>query len=375
MLDILQLAILFTGLIVTPMYFVCLHEMKYFPTISLTEGGDITMANALRLVTIISTGLVLGYALMTFGHHVFEWGGLENLNKPNIVLFFAILGFISIALFLLSRFMDKTIYQSIAQYEDLLDLEYKEYRKEIRDADSIRKKLINKAGAMSERNERAKKELAKSTTEQYVLDKEVSDAESKMQENQKTLGRMKKEKSDTKKKIKDTEKQNELDTLLIEMVCSEVILVQKKFDEVEASFREKQQILQPLLEVQKNKSATLKERMKEHNSLVKLIGDTQKEISASTKELISVKRKCKDALKAKDKLGQKSPGVQDDLNRELANLADLEQQIDTYQGILDEYDIAVLSKEDQEKTLELFEKRLDKHYSDSESTTRKIFEN
>jgi len=349
--------------------------MKYFPTISLTEGGDITMANALRLVTIISTGLVLGYALMTFGHHVFEWGGLENLNKPNIVLFFAILGFISIALFLLSRFMDKTIYQSIAQYEDLLDLEYKEYRKEIRDADSIRKKLINKAGAMSERNERAKKELAKSTTEQYVLDKEVSDAESKMQENQKTLGRMKKEKSDTKKKIKDTEKQNELDTLLIEMVCSEVILVQKKFDEVEASFREKQQILQPLLEVQKNKSATLKERMKEHNSLVKLIGDTQKEISASTKELISVKRKCKDALKAKDKLGQKSPGVQDDLNRELANLADLEQQIDTYQGILDEYDIAVLSKEDQEKTLELFEKRLDKHYSDSESTTRKIFEN
>jgi len=301
--------------------------MKYFPTISLTEGGDITMANALRLMTIVSTGLVLGYALMTFGHHVFEWGGLENLNKPNIVLFFTILGFISIALFLLSRFMDKTIYQSIAEYEDLLDLEYNEYRKEIRVADSIRKKSMYKAGAMSERNELVKKELAKSATEQYDLDKKAFEIESEMQEKQKTLGRVKKEKSDTKKKIEETNKQKEL-------VSSELILMQKKLAAVKASFREQQNILKPLLKVQKNKSAELKESKKERDVLVKLIENTKKEISASTKELTSLKGKCKDALESKDELDQNLPGGQDDLNRDLTKLADMKQQIDSYQQTL-----------------------------------------
>jgi hypothetical protein len=375
MLNILQLAILFTGLIVTPMYFVCLHEMKYFPTISLTEGGDITMANALRLLTIISTALVLGYALMTFGHHVFEWGGLENLNKPNIVLFFAILGFISIALFLASRFIDKTIYQSVAKYEDFLDLEYKEYRKEIRDADLIRKKSINKAGAMSERNERAKKELAKSTTEQYVLDKEVADAESEMQENQKTLGRMKKVKSDTKKKIKDTKKQIEVDEKLIIKTRSEMVGLQNMIDNIEAAFREKQEILQPLLEVQKDKSSTLKEKKREFNFLVELMAKTQKNLSASTKELTSLKRKYKAKLKSKDKLNQNSAEVRKDLASNLAKLVDLEKQMNNYQSIINENSIAELSVEETEKAIELFEKRLDKHYSDSESTTGKIFEN
>jgi chromosome segregation ATPase len=348
--------------------------MKYFPTISLTEGGDITMANALRLLTIISTALVLGYALMTFGHHVFEWGGLENLNKPNIVLFFAILGFISIALFLASRFIDKTIYQSIAKYEDFLDLEYKESRKKIRDADLIRKKSINKADAMSERNERAKEELAKSTAEQYALEKEVSDAESEMQENQKTLGHMKKVKSDTKKKIKDTKKQIEIDEKLIIKTRYEMAGLQNMIDNIEAAFREKQEILLPLLEVQKDKSSTLKEKKREFNFLVELIAKTQKNLSASTKELTSLKRKYKAKLKSKDKLDQNSARVQEELTRTLAEFLDLEKQISNYQSIIEEYSIAELSVEDSEKTLELLQKRINKQFSESESTTGKIFE-
>ena len=374
MLDILQITIVamlpFCGFF----YFVCLNELKYFPTINLTEGGDITLANQLRSVVIIGTGLVSSYSLMTLGHY-FGLGGFETLNKPNIALLFVILGIFSFVLFLISRFMDKTIYQSIAKYEGYLDLEYKEYRKKIRDADILRKKSRNKAGEMSEINDRLEEDLKKSTTEQYELDGKIFATESEMQERQESLGRLKKQKSDSEKKIKDTKKQLVADDISIKKVSFEVDELQKQVDKVEAAFREKQNILQPLLETQKDKSSTLKEKNREYKFLVKLIADTEKDISVSTKELTSLKRKITAELKSNSKLYQNSAKVQENLTHKLAVLAELEQQIDNHQSIIDEYNIVELSAEDREKTLELLEKRLNKHFSESGSSGNKIFEN
>jgi len=361
------------GFFVGPMFVICLHEMKYFPIISQIENSDVALANYLRIVAIIFTGLVFCYALMTVAHAI-GFGGLETLNKGNVVLLFVILGIISGPLFLASRSMDKTIYQEYADYEELLDLEFKEMRTQLRKSDAIRENTINKVGTMSKRNNRLKKKLEESTKEQYGLEKKFFDIESVMREGQRTLDRVEKQHLLSKKKIKDTNEQIGKDEKSIKNVSSEVDELQKQVDEVEASFRENQNILQPLLEDKSALQKTLKEKNRMHNSLKKLIEKTQKDISASTKELTSLKRKCKAALKSKDKLDQNTPGVQEDLTRELAKLADLEQQINNYQSIFDEYDIAKLSVKDREKTLELFEMRLNKHYSESGSTTKKIFE-
>ncbi|MFL2949052.1 MAG: hypothetical protein ACJZ40_01535 [Candidatus Poseidoniaceae archaeon] len=335
---------------------------------------DIKIANYVRIFTIIVSGLSLAYGLMMLGH-VLGWGGLETMREPNISLVFVILGFLACGSFCGSRFIDRTIYKSVAKYEETLYLSDKQIKDKIRKQERIKKRDESKAIGLERALKRNKGKLEQATEEQYKQSQKASTLAKTLASTQKSVKNVVASIQQNKEEIETTEEQIKADVALIDLLNEDLNQLDTKLETVKKEHLEIQKILQPLTETRNLKKRTLNLRKEEYQNCVESIANSKKEIKAITSELNKLKKKSEKARKEESTLAENHEQMSQDLTSKEADLKLLRTQIKKYESMIEEYNIAELSEEKEKEVLEKLKKRTEEHFNQEQKGDDKIFTN
>ena len=371
---ILEFAILVLSFISAVIFHSCLQEARHFPSVSFSTNMDIKIANYVRIFTIIVSGLSLAYGLMMSGHGL-GWGGLETMREPNISLVFVILGLLALGSFSGSRYIDQTIYRSIAEYEGILDLSLKEIKDKIRKEGQLKRKYESKAIGLERALERNIGKLEEATVEQFKQSQKASTLAKALASTQKSVKHVVASIQQNKEEIETTEGQMKADVALIDLLNEDLNQLDTKLETVKKEHLEIQKILQPLTETRNLKKRTLNLRKEEYQNCVESIANSKKEIKAITSELNKLKKKSEKARKEESTLAENHEQMSQDLTSKEADLKLLRTQIKKYESMIEEYNIAELSEEKEKEVLEKLKKRTEEHFNQEQKGDDKIFTN
>ena len=373
MSDIMQWSVIVLGLISGPIVLVCRAENRNFPVISLTENGDVTIANVVRTSAMICLTGVLSYAMFIFGHKI-GWGGLETLLDPRFDILVLSLGLVGISLFLGSRFLDEQIYKEVARYNELLELSISEYKKEIRKKSLIKELNANKSKMLNETVERLESELDHEQKEVYVLSRELDILEKKLDSKQRTQKNVKAQRRQIQKQIETTEQQIEIWNQDIEIKTAEITTLSNELGELEKILEKTLEKLKPIIgdheKLSKNKSKledSLKTKKELASKLATEIGTYSKQIRRMTRD-IEIAEKNVNELEPKARDSKEKLAV-------LNNVMDaMQNRIKDFEKVMEDLEIAELTKEELDLLTLEYEKRLELHQANLEKDGKRIFE-
>ena len=352
----------------------CLQEMKHFPSVAFSTNMDIKIANYVRIFTIIVSGLSLAYGLMMLGH-VLGWGGLETMREPNISLVFVILGFLAFGSFCGSRFIDQTIYKSIARYEEALDLTLKEIKDKIRKEGRLKRINESKAIGLERALEKKNKELEELTKQDFDASRKASLLSKVLASTQKSVKQVVTLTSQTRKEIETTEGQIEADKALLPLLSEELNQLTIKLTTLQKDHHDIQPILQALMETKNLNKRDLRLRKKEYQDCVETIANSKKEIKSIANELNKLGTKSEKARKEESTLAENHEQISQDLASKQNDIKLLRTQIKKYESMIEEYNIAELSEEKEKEVLEKLKKRTEEHFNQEQKGDDKIFTN
>jgi len=352
----------------------CLQEMKHFPSVAFSTNMDIKIANYVRIFTIIVSGLSLAYGLMMLGH-VLGWGGLETMREPNISLVFVILGFLACGSFCGSRFIDQTIYKSIARYEETLDLSLKEIKDKIRKEGRLKAMNESKAIGLERALERNKEKLEEATEAQFKQSQKTSTLAKALASTQKSVKHVVASIQKNKEEIETTEEQIKADVALVDLLNKDLNQLDTKLETLKKEHFEIQKILQPLTETRNLKKRTLNLRKEEYQNCVETIANSKKVIKAIASELNKLEKKSAEARKEESTLAENHEQISQDLASKQNDLKLLRTEIKKHESLIEAYNIAELSEEKEKEVLEKHKKRIEEHFTQEQKGDDKIFTN
>lgn len=371
---ILEYTMMILALISAVIFHSCLQEARHFPSVSFTTNMDIKIANYLRIFTIIVSGLSLAHGLMMLGH-VFGWGGLETMREPNISFVFVILGLLALGSFSGSRYIDQTIYRSIAAYEGILDLSLRDIKIKIREKGRLKSMNETKAIGLERALEKKNKELEEITKRDFDASRKASKLSKALASTQKSVKHVVASIQQNKEEIETTEEQIKADVALIDLLNEDLNHLDTKLETLRKEHLELQKILQPLTETRNLKKRTLNLRKEEYQNCVESIANSKKEIKAITSELNKLKKKSEKARKEESTLAENHEQISQDLTSKQNDLKLLRTEIKKYESLIEEYNIAKLSEEKEKEVLEKHKKRVEEHFTQESKGDDKIFTN
>ena len=351
-----------------------LQEMKYFPRLSFSTNQDIQIANYVRMLTILISGVSLSYGMLVIGHKL-ELGGWENLTHPKNDLLLLILSFIGLGCFFGSRFLDKTIYKSMAKYIDNLDLEGKELIDKIKKEGIIIEIAKNKASAMEKLVKERSQLLIQGTRERRDLEETISKQNRKLKSASNAIKNDMAMKGQLQSNIKKNQGKYKADLALIGLLKKDLTNLSHEMSEVEKLLRQTDEKLQPLVQEANKKKGVLDLRQKEHQILIHSNEKAREEITSLTKKLKALKQDSEKARGKESTLASDHEQMLQNLNQKESDLAELEKQISKYEQIVREFKITEMSVESKQEHLELIQKRSEDHFSQESDGGGKIFTN
>jgi chromosome segregation ATPase len=351
-----------------------LQEMKYFPRLSFSTNQDIQIANYVRMLTILVSGVSLSYGMLVIGHKL-ELGGWENLTHPKNDLLLLILSFIGLGCFFGSRFLDKTIYKSMAKYIDNLDLEGKELIDKIKKEGIIIEIAKNKASAMEKLVDERSQLLIQGTQERLDLEETILEQNRKLALTDDKIKKDMVMKGHLESNIEKKEGKYKAHLALIDVLKKDLTTLGHEMSEVEKLLRKTDEKLQPLLQEANKKKGVLDLNQKEHQILIHSNEKTREEITSLTKKLKTLKQDSEKAREKESTLASDHEQMLQNLNQKESELVGLEKKISKYEKIVREFKVAEMSVESKQEHLELIQKRTEDHFNQESDGDGKIFTN
>jgi len=372
--NIMEFSLIIMSFISLIIFHFSLQEMKYFPRLSFSTNQDIQIANYVRMLTILISGVSLSYGMLVIGHKL-ELGGWENLTHPKNDLLLLILSFIGLGCFFGSRFLDKTIYKSMAKYIDNLDLEGKELIDKIKKEGIIIEIAKNKASAMEKLVDERSQLLIQGTQERLDLEETILEqnrklalTDDKIKKDMVMMGHL-------ESNIEKKEGKYKAHLALIDVLKKDLTTLGHEMSEVEKLLRKTDEKLQPLLQEANKKKGVLDLNQKEHQILIHSNEKTREEITSLTKKLKTLKQDSEKAREKESTLASDHEQMLQNLNQKESELVGLEKKISKYEKIVREFKVAEMSVESKQEHLELIQKRTEDHFNQESDGDGKIFTN
>ena len=374
MADMVQLIVLFLGLLAVPFYITCLGEFRTFPFFPHTQKNEINTAHYMRVVSVLATGISASYGFALFGHMI-GFGGLETMFTTQRLLFFLIFGFVAIMFAIRSKQLDNLIYKEIQDYDNLQDEMFKDARKQIRSENRVRKMLERTTAEKTERAEKEKQRLEEGIKRNYKLERELAEKDRELALLKKRLGEAEKVKQETNIGIEMTSHQIEATEKQITRLEIETNELERKLGELKTTLNVSLARLAPLLEESQRKGKELDRTNKEFQKIAKHIPETKRAIDTISTKIKDTQSRKNAAEKELKNLDQVSVESERKLTAVQQQLDSLSKQKNNILKIINDKNIQRLSAEDEIIEIELARKRIEKYVED-ESTQEggKIFE-
>ena len=359
-------------------FHVCLQEMRNFPslvsTTGITTGKNVHVANYVRIFTIFVSGLNLSYCLMMFGH-VIGLRGLDTLRESNIGLAFVVFGFITYASFTVSQIIDRRIYKSVAIFYELVEMNLKDVKNEIREKGLIKSYATSEVSELERELDRMKEQLAALTKENFELARSQESLEEELNLKEKSVENAVALTSQSKKEIETTEVEIKANVALLNLLTEENEQLDKKLENIKQEHSVIEEILNRLINVSNLKRKDLEIRRKEFQNCSESVAQSKKVLEEMTSKLDHLKKKSEEAREEESDLAENHEKVSRDLTSKYKQVEFLLGEIDKYQLIVDEYNVAELSVGKEKEALEILKKRTEEHFNQEQKDDDKIFIN